>query len=103
MARFLRLGEKREKFILYAVTLSGALVLCTINFPYRPLSQIRSHSQSIAQMLNINENELPESATEVVAEEEPPETVNLEGETQPTTLDELLRACGAGADRVCDR
>ncbi|MEM5776258.1 MAG: hypothetical protein AAGU05_14740, partial [Anaerolineaceae bacterium] len=42
MARYARLGAAQQKYLLYTTSISGSLVLCSVNYAYRQLSEIRS-------------------------------------------------------------
>jgi len=101
MARFLRLGEKQQKFMLYAVSISGSLVLCTLNFASRPLSQIRNETLEIKHLLPTQEDQIPQiepfEAQEEVLPPSSQDIVDLEtGEAAPTTLDDLLAEPAGG-------
>ncbi len=78
MARFLRLGMENEKYLLYATTITGALILCTINETAKPLSQIRSQTMRLANELEVDSYNISTAAvvSGIALEKtpEPPET-----------------------------
>lgn len=100
IARFLKLGENKEKYLLYAVSILNAFGICTINPTTRPLSEIRSQTLQMAQQLQIDEQRIERFIADTTEKlpppassgepSEPEESIEVTEEAPQTTLDDIL-------------
>jgi REP element-mobilizing transposase RayT len=94
MARYARLGGNQQKYLLYTTSISGTLILCTINNARDQLGKIRAQTRESAAQLQLDETQivLPEAESSLEDGQPPTEpAIKLEtGEAPRIMLDDIL-------------